>query len=283
MARPLRLEFLGAVYHVTSRGNERAAIYLGDSDRTLFLDTLSKVVTKYKWNCYAYCLMGNHYHLLIETPYANLAVGMRQLNGVYTQKFNKAHQGAGHLFQGRYKAILIKKESHLLEVARYIVLNPVRAKAANDPSSWKWSSYNATAGRAGKPEFLSVDWLLGQFAPTLNNAIRRYRKFVANGIRVESIWKSLKAQSLLGDEQFVNQFKDLLAGKRKIIDIPRIQRFLDRPRLEELCENVDLKNKALRNRVITRAVYEYGYSQTNVAEFLKIHQSTISKVLNRKK
>src|SRR3990172_2619948 len=129
MARPLRIEYNGAVYHVTSRGNERKNIFKDDEDRLLFLDTLKKVSEKYNWLCHAYCLMNNHYHLVIETPDGNLSRGMWQLNGVYTQRYNARHYSVGHIFQGRYKAILIQKDSHLLEVSRYVVLNPVRAKA----------------------------------------------------------------------------------------------------------------------------------------------------------
>jgi REP element-mobilizing transposase RayT len=126
MARPLRLQFPGAVYHLTSRGNARQKVFLTDADRELFLNTLTRVVRRYDWVCHAYCLMANHYHLLVETPKANLSIGMRQLNGIYTQSFNRRHNRTGHLFQGRFKAILVERKSHLLELCRYIVLNPAR-------------------------------------------------------------------------------------------------------------------------------------------------------------
>jgi REP element-mobilizing transposase RayT len=151
MARPLRLEFPGAVYHLTSRGNARQKIFFTDADRELFLSTLSGVVRRYHWICHAYCLMANHYHLLIETPKANLSIGMRQLNGIYTQSFNRRHHRVGHLFQGRFKAIVVEKEAHLLELCRYVVLNPVRVKGGASARSWKWSSYRATAGRSSVP------------------------------------------------------------------------------------------------------------------------------------
>ena len=133
MARPLRIEYPGAVYHITSRGNARADIFLMDDDRQVFLDILGNTVEKYNWLCHAFCLLDNHYHLLIETPDPNLSLGMRQLNGVYTQTFNRTHDRVGHVFQGRYKAILVEKESHLLELCRYVVLNPVRAKMVSKP------------------------------------------------------------------------------------------------------------------------------------------------------
>jgi REP element-mobilizing transposase RayT len=146
MARPLRIEYSGAVYHITSRGNAREKIYIDDQDRENFLGVLGEVVRKYNWLCHAYCLMDNHYHLLVETPDANLSIGMRQLNGVYTQLYNRRHRRTGHIFQGRYKAILVDKDNYLLELSRYVVLNPVRARLAKLPEHWKWSSYGATAG-----------------------------------------------------------------------------------------------------------------------------------------
>src|SRR3990167_1620939 len=146
MARPLRIEYNGAVYHLTSRGNERKPIFKDDADRNVFLSTLHKVNQRYNWICHAYCLMNNHYHLIIETPDGNLSRGMRQLNGVYTQAFNRRHKRVGHIFQGRY-----------------VVLNPVRAKAVARPEQWKWSSYRATGGE-GKPHgCLTTEWILGQF------------------------------------------------------------------------------------------------------------------------
>jgi putative transposase len=151
MARPLRIEYPGALYHITSRGNEKKPVYKNDQDREDFLSTLHQVNKRYHWLCHAYCLMDNHFHLLIETLQGNLSLGMRQLNGVYTQKFNNRHGRVGHLFQGRYKAILIQKDSHLLEVCRYVVLNPVRARLVEEPGGWRWSSYGATAGEATPP------------------------------------------------------------------------------------------------------------------------------------
>ena len=147
MSRPLRLEFAGALYHVTSRGNERKPIFRNESDFSTFIEVLNDVCDRYNWVIHAYCLMTNHYHLLIETPDANLSKGMRQLNGVYTQRFNRNYQRVGHLFQGRYKSILVVKDSYLLELCRYIVLNPVRANGMVDhPSEWQWSSSHGTTG-----------------------------------------------------------------------------------------------------------------------------------------
>ena len=181
MARPLRIEYPGAVYHVTSRGNAQENIFTGDTDRQIFLEVLGSVVKKYNWLCHAYCLMDNHYHILVETPDPNLSLGMRQLNGVYTQDFNRRHKRVGHIFQGRYSSILVEKNAHLLELCRYIVLNPVRAGMVNKPDDWWWGSYQATAYSVAAPEFLSVNWILAQFGKTKNQACTAYRNFIAEG------------------------------------------------------------------------------------------------------
>jgi len=171
MARPIRIEFCGALYHVTSRGDRREAIYEDDDDRARFLDILAQVVADANWLCHAYCLMSNHYHLVIETPDKNLAKGMRQLNGVYTQSSNRRHGRVGHLFQGRYKAIVVDADSHLLELTRYVVLNPVRAGMVAEPAAWPWSSYRATVGIDALPPWLVVDGLLAQFGTRRAQAV----------------------------------------------------------------------------------------------------------------
>ena len=193
MARPLRLEFPGAFYHITARGNARQKIFLDEEDRHRFLDLLGKEVTQQGWFCYAYCLMDNHYHLLIETPEPNLVTGMRRLNGVYTQAFNRRHRRVGHLFQGRYKAILVDKDAYFLELCRYIVLNPLRAKAVKRQEQWPWSSYAATAGRAAPPSWLTIEPVLTRFA---NHA--GYERFVAQGMGQASPWMQLRGQIYLG-------------------------------------------------------------------------------------
>ncbi len=154
MARPLRIEYPGALYHITSRGNARADIFDDNPDREKFLSILGVVVRKYRWICHGYCLMDNHYHLLVETPESNLCRGMRQINGLYTQGFNRRHGRVGHLFQGRYKSILVEKDSYLLQLSRYIVLNPVKAGMVKAPEDWEWSSYQSTAGLSTAPDFL---------------------------------------------------------------------------------------------------------------------------------
>ena len=193
MSRPLRLEFSGALYHVTSRGNERKAIYLEDSDFEIFLNLLNTVCSRYNWVIHAYCLMDNHYHLLVETPDANLSKGMRQLNGVFTQSINRKHGRVGHLFQGRYKAILVDKDAYLLELCRYIVLNPVRAKMVDTPDEWLWSSWHCMVGKQASPNWLATDALLNYFDKERSVAIAEYIHFVEEGVN-KTIWDDLQHQ-----------------------------------------------------------------------------------------
>ena len=282
MARPLRIEYPGAVYHITSRGNEKKLIFKDERDREIFLDTLSQVDKRYNWLCHAYCLMNNHYHLIIETPDGNLSVGMRQLNGVYTQAFNRQHNRVGHLFQGRYKAILIQKDSHLLEVCRYVVLNPVRAKAVKRPEQWRWSSYQATAGIEKPHPCLSTEWILNQFGSTRRIAEKAYRKFVEDGIKQESIWEAVRAQSILGEEEFTATLTDYLRGKKDIAELPKSQRYIDRPSLENIFSKNILKDISKRNRKISEAVRRHGYRQREVADYLEMHFTSISRILRER-
>ena len=208
MARQLRLQFPGAVYHLTSRGNAGQAIFDDDRDRTRFLGLLAREVEQQRWRCHAYCLMGNHYHLLIETPEANLSRGMGRLNMAYAQGFNRRHGRAGHLFQGRYKAIVVERDSHLLELCRYLVLNPVRAGLVAAPEDWPWSSYRATAFAKGAPDWLTTRWILRRFDARPfdaggTRARRAYRRFVGEGHAAASPWRDLRAGAYLGGQAFL--------------------------------------------------------------------------------
>jgi putative transposase len=278
MARPLRIEYDGALYHLTSRGNERKAIFKDDGDRELFLTTLWQVSERFHWLCHAYCLMDNHYHLVIETPDGNLSKGMRQLNGVYTQAFNRRHHRVGHLFQGRFKGILVQKESHYLEVCRYVVLNPVRARAVKHPRDWAWSSYRATGGLAPVPRCLTVEEILSHFGQRRGPAQAKYREYVREGIGNATIWEDLEAQSLLGLEGFADALRGHVTGKERVREIPKGQRLIGRASLKKLFAEAG-KGKAVRDRMISKAVNEHGYSQMEVARHLKLHYSTISRLI----
>lgn len=270
MARPLRVEFSGAIYHLTSRGNARQKVFFTDTDRGLFLDTLSQVVSRYGWICHAYCLMANHYHLLVETPKANLSLGMRQLNGMYTQSFNRRHNRVGHLFQGRFKAILVEKESYLLELCRYIVLNPVRVKGKGEIGAWKWSSYRATAGLASVPEFLSTDWILEQFGKKRAKAQKQYRAFVREGLENRP-WEELKGQIYLGSEAFIERH---CPGNQALKEIPRVQLKAVKPSLERIFAKSG-------KRAIVQAYKEHGYRLQEIAAHLGVHYATVSRRLKQ--
>jgi REP element-mobilizing transposase RayT len=278
MARPLRIEFSGAIYHVTSRGNARGNIFADNADRETFFATLATVVRKHRWLCHGYCLMDNHYHLLLETPEGNLASGMRQLNGIYTQTFNRRHDRVGHLLQGRYKAILVERDSYLLELCRYIVLNPVRCRAVKEPESWMWSSFAATAGLRPAPDFLAVDWILAQFDDS-GQARQRYAAFVYDGMGKPSPWEELRSGVMLGREEFVDTFRDQLACRGADPDIPKSQRLTHRPGLEAVFAEVE--EKPARVRAARAAHVEWGYTLKEIGEFLGVHYATVSRMVER--
>jgi putative transposase len=277
MARPLRIEYPGAVYHVNSRGNARNKIFSNDQDREIFLSVLGTVVKRYNWLCHAYCLMDNHYHFMIETPDANLSIGMRQLNGIYTQKYNRRHYKTGHLLEGRFKAILVQKDNYLLELCRYVVLNPVRAGVVEKPKAWRWSSYQATAGLRNEPYYLTTDWILGLFNNTRTVAHKQYRKFVREGIQRGTPWEELQGQVLLGGDEFVKKFKDLLEDKRQVKEIPRRQRYVSRPSLDKIFSGQEAKGQ--RDMSINTAHMSHGYTLKEIADYLGIHYTTVSKVI----
>ncbi len=277
MTRPLRIEFTGAVYHITSRGNARQAIFLDEKDFADFLKVLCSVVKRYHFILHTFCLMNNHYHLLIETPEANLSRGMRQLNGLYTQRFNQRHQRVGHLFQGRYKAILVDKDNYLLELCRYVVLNPVRAKIAKDPKDWRWSAYQATTGHQGIP-CLTTDWILSQFAREQKAATILYQAFVSSGIKAESPLKAIKGQLFLGQDNFIDEIKHLMQGKENLKEITREQRYVTRLPLNEILKYKDKKSK---DQAMYEAHQQYGYTLKDIAEYIGVHYTTVSKVIKR--
>jgi len=278
MARPLRIEFPGALYHITSRGNARQTIFLDEEDFTDFLTILGQVTRRYHFLLHSYCLMHNHYHLLIETPEGNLARGMRQLNGIYTQHVNKRHQRVGHILQGRYKSILIDKENYLLELSRYIALNPVRANLVEDPKDWPWSAYPQLIGCNQKIPCLSTDWILAQFGPERKAAIEAYQEFVLSGIDVGSPLEKVKGQLFLGPENFMDQIKHLIHEQESLSEIPKKQRYAARPSLHEIFQG---KDKKAKEEQMYQAYQEYGYTLKDIAEYLGMHYTTVSKIIKR--
>jgi REP element-mobilizing transposase RayT len=234
MPRPKRIHYEGAVYHVTSRGNERRKIFLSDEERWLFLRILEEMIEHHGAVCHAWVLMDNHYHLLLETPEANLSFAMKHLNAIYTQKFNKKHHRSGHLFQGRFKAIVVEKDSYLKELCRYVVLNPVRAKMVKHPKDWKWSSYRGTAGQDKLEKWMETDWLLGQFGKNKKQAQAAYKKFVEEGIGQKgSPWDDLHFRAYLGTKEFLGKVHET-GKKHKYLDVPKYQKDVVRRSPEEV-------------------------------------------------
>lgn len=267
MSRPIRIEYDGAVYHVTSRGDGREDIYLSDDDRKMFLEVLSHVVDRFAWVCHAWCLMSNHYHLMIETPKGNLSQGMRQLNGVYTQRFNRTHKRTGHVFQGRFKAILVDKDAHLLELCRYIVRNPVAAGMVKDVANWPWSSYRETAGIKPKSVFTTVDWVLEQFG----GSSARYAEYVAGAPLSDAPLAAAAGSNVLGGEAFHEEAQKLVVG---VSEIPRSQKKLVRRTLEEMAAAAES-----RGAWMSAAYREHGYTMREIADFADVHYSLVSKII----
>jgi len=215
----------------------------------------------------AYCQMTNHYHLLIETLEPTLSLGMRQLNGVYTQEFNRRHRRTGHVFQGRFKGILVERDAYLLELARYVVLNPVRAKMVRSARDWPWSSYRATAGFEAAPEFLTTGWVLDQFGASRARAQKTYRKFVSEGRKV-TVWEDLRGQVYLGSDTFIEEHTP---PRTALSEIPRDQLVAGRPALIDIVSDPD------DAAGIARAYLEHRYTQQEIAAHLGVHYSTISR------
>lgn len=278
MARALRLEYSGALYHVTSRGDRREDIYDDDADRIAFIELLDDVCESYNWDCHGYCLMSNHYHLLIETPEPNLSAGMRQLNGVYSQKYNYRHNKVGHVFQGRYVSILVEKESYLLELTRYIVLNPVRAHMVSSAGDWPWSSYCAVIGKEDVRSCLNRDWILSCFGPDKRRSIKQYINFVEDGIKRKSPLRDVKNQIFLGSEKFIEAGLKLVDAHKDLSEVPRIQKRNPRQPLAHYAENYPNRNEA-----IVEAYSSGGYTLKEIGEHFGLGYSMVSRIVSNSK
>lgn len=275
MSRPLRIVYPGATYHITVRGHRKKDIFLSDDDREDFLAILAKTIETHNWYCYAYCLMGNHYHLLIETPEANLSQGMRDLNGKYTQSFNKKYGLTGTAFQGRFKSFLIEKEPYLLNVARYIDLNPVRANLVKEAHDWRWSSYCAMVGLVDVPAWLNASFILGHFS---KNPQKSYAEFVENGRSLESPFVEIREGSILGSQQFLDAIYEDTPTNIDIQAITKANRLIGRPSLDVIfdgCGGITERNTAIR-----LARMNCGYSVSEISEFLQLSRTQVSRILH---
>jgi len=242
MARPLRIEFSGAYYHITSRGNERKPVFKGNRDRERFVSYLESATERYGAVVHVYCLMDNHYHLFLETPRGNLSQIMHHINGAYTTYFNVKRDRSGHLFQGRYKAILVDADEYAVELSRYIHLNPVRAGIVPNPEEYKWSSCRYYTEKLTPPDWLKESLILGYFGKKRKSACKRYKDFVYSVIDEEykSPLNGLTESIFLGGDSFVSEIKSKYLGdKKEDRDIPVLKALIKRPGFDEIAEVVD--------------------------------------------
>jgi putative transposase len=236
MARPIRVEFSGATYHLTSRGNERHDIFYDDCDRESFLALLGDAARRFGWSIAAWVLMNNHFHLVLQTPQPNLSKGMQWLNGTYAAWFNRRHKRSGHLFQGRFKAFLIQKDAYFTEVCRYVVLNPVRADMVEHPADYRWSSYRGTAGLDDPHLWLDLTAALEPFGGRDEMAPLRYRQFVLDRIGCEDLlWRNLINGIYLGTEEWAaTEMRGQVELKIRSTDHPKAQRAIGRPKMHQI-------------------------------------------------
>lgn len=273
MTRPLRLEFPGAMYHVTSRGNRQASIFCDDADRRAWLGILGLTCERFNYSVHGYCQMTNHFHLLVETIDGALARGMRYLNGVYSQQINRRHGLSGHLFQGRYHAVLVQKDSHLLELARYIVLNPVRAGMVARAEDWRWSSYHATLGTIQHRDWFDRTWLIEQFGASDVSAADSYRRFVADGRGARSPFATARHRMVLGDETFALMCHDMQL--RTVCHAPRAQRRLAALTLAEYASAFPSRDAAM-----AEAYKSTAFTMAEIADHFEVSAKTVSRAVN---
>lgn len=274
MSRPLRIELSDAMYHVTAQGDRKDHIFRSDSDRLTWLTLLGETCARFNFSVLAYCQMSNHFHILLETEEGNLSRGMRHLNGNYSQYFNRTHQLVGHVFQGRFKAILCQRELYLKELARYIELNPVRAGMVAHPSAWPWSSYNTTMGLVDGRTWLRTHDLLAHFGHNLHQARRAYAKFVAEGIGAHSPLRAVSNQLLLGDEDFcARAVENRPSGD--LIEVRRAERrSISKPLADYFAEYRDPKE------AMARAYRSLAYSMPEIARYARVSVKTVSRAIN---
>ena len=266
MARPLRPLVADGIYHVTARGNGRAEIYADDEDRATFCRVLERSVERFDWRCLTYCLMGNHFHLLVQTPQPNLPRGMQSLQSGYAQEHNRRHGRAGHLFAGRYHAVLVQQDAHLLEVFRYIALNPVRAGLCRGPSEWTWSGHDAITGARRGPSWQAVEAARSYFTDGAHDGATAYARFVAGDGAARYPTRGV----VFGDDDFK---RAVLPSGRPDDEIPKRDWTDGRPSLDTI-----LRGRRGADEV-SHAYRFHGYSMPEIASYLGCHVATVSRLL----
>ena len=287
MARSLRIEFPGAYYHITSRGNERKNIYRTNKDREKFFSYLKSAHLKYGAVIHAFCLMNNHYHIFMETPRGNLSQIMLHINGAYTNYFNIRHKRRGHLFQGRYKAILVEADSYAAELSRYIHLNPVRASLVDRPDKFNWSSYRHYIGKKKRLEWMTVDFILSYFDSRSTHARQKYQEFVTSRINIqsESPLKKTVASTILGSDNFIELIKDkYIDRKKKDRSVPALKELNDSPEIEEIYNKVEAicNNKSLSRNITIFLFHKFSDKRLKeIGKFFGIGDSAVSEASRR--
>jgi REP element-mobilizing transposase RayT len=298
MGRPIRIEYPSALYHITSRGNEKKDIFQREGDRVKFLQILEDYHDRYGILIHSYVLMDNHYHLILETPKGNLLKVMHGINSSYTGYFNRKYGRSGHLFQGRYRGILVEKDTYLLSLSRYVHLNPVRAGVVDRPQQYRWSSYVGYIGKEKESEWVEYAWVFSQFGKEKKRARRRYREYVEEGLRAKETTplRNLHGQVILGDQVFIERIKGMLKGRRLSQGIVERKRLLEHPSAtevvgvvseaygidqEEILERGGRANTARKVAIYYCQRYT-GLSNEAIGElFGGIHYTTVSKVTAR--
>ena len=286
MGRPLRIEYPGAYYHVTTRGNERKDVFKSEKDRERFLTYLESAVKRYGAIIHVYCLMSNHYHLFIETPSGNLSQIMQHINGAYTNYFNTKRKRSGHLFQGRYKAILIEADEYAAELSRYIHLNPVRADMTKRPEEYPWSSYRDYIGERKAPEWLKTGFVLGYFGTKASDSERRYRKFVEDllGKEYESPLNAAIAATMLGGTEFIREIMEkYINGKQTDRDLPALRTLSNRPTNDSIIQRVQgIEPARLAEKISIYLCHKYsGAKLKEIGELFGIGQSAVTQTSRR--
>lgn len=278
MARRGRIQFPGAVYHVMSRGNRKSMIVDDDDDRRTFMNTFSDSAQDHDVNVFACCLMGTHYHTLVDTPRGNLSEFIRTLNGEYSKAFNRRHERVGHTFEQRFESVVVQREKYLRRVARYIALNPVKAQLCRDAADWPWSTHRATAGLEAAPSWLHLDWLRWAFrADRLLDAQRSYRAYVRDPAGLT--W-SFDVTAALGTARFQKAIGESMESRGDDRGIPLNCRRCARPSLEQLFSREEADSRS-RDALILGAHVTHGYRLAEIARFLSVVPSTVSKALSR--
>jgi REP element-mobilizing transposase RayT len=289
VSRPLRIEFPGAFYHVTSRGNERRTVFQSNRDREKYLSYLESAYERYGAVIHGYCLMGNHYHLLLETPRGNLSKILHYINGAYTTYFNIKRGRSGHLFQGRYKGILVDKDEYCKELSRYVHLNPVRAGMVKAPLEYPWSSYRYFVGRDKRPEWLTTEFVLGDFGGEGGRGFKKYREYVERGENkeVDNPLKKVIASTFLGGKEFIERIKQEYLEKKEIDrrDLPALGKILRGPSLESIERAVIKrvgKGHPLFKKICIYLSYEHsGLNLREIGEYFGMQRSAISQLSRR--